>query len=334
VRLTELAAAAPVTAPRVIALTGACGEGKSSVLRMVAALVAARPALAIVSVDAQMLTSAQAVMSEVGSELDRLFGELGVVGARDKLRDTLVGYGGLISRVVRFAGVSVDVAGALERSAASLRAEIAHNLEHAGKRLVIVVDHLDCLPASELGSAFVGLRMYAAIPYVAIVIAVDRHELAKRSAAGNDPRAFERFVHVELAIPPADRTVLARVMTAGLRHIAKRTGRDLDPVVALFDVNDGLGLALIETPRDAKRVINALSAALPLWPPDANAYVAALEVVLRVLVPELDGIRLAARRRTAEADREALFAELVDALAEHPREVAATKALYAYVTTD
>lgn len=36
VRLTEPAVAAPVTAPRVIALTGACGAGKSSVLRMVA----------------------------------------------------------------------------------------------------------------------------------------------------------------------------------------------------------------------------------------------------------------------------------------------------------
>jgi len=328
VRLAELAATAPVTAPRVIALSGACGEGKSSVLRMVSAVVAARPGLAIVSVDAQMYASAQALMAELAAELDKLFSELGVVDKRDKVRNTLVSYGSMISNVVRFAGVTVDVAGALERSAASLRAEIAHNLEHAGKRLVIVIDHLDRLPPGELGGAFAALRMYAAIPYIAIVIAVDRHELATRPAiGGTDPRAFERLVDIELVMPPADRTVLARVMAGGLERTAERMRRDLDPVLELFDPEDGVGLALIDTPRDAKRAVNALSAALPLLPPDANPYFAALELVLRVLVPELDGTRLATWNRTAEADRETLFAELAGTLEQHPRAAAARRAL-------
>ena len=116
-------------------------------------------------------------------------------------------------------------------------------------------------------------------------------------------------------------------MVSGLKHVAVRTRRDLDPALALFEPAEGIGLALIDTPRDAKRAINVLSAALPLLPPDANAYLAVLELVLRVQVPELDGTRLAARDRTTEANREALFVELVETIARHPRASAARDAL-------
>ncbi|MGN6106338.1 MAG: P-loop NTPase fold protein, partial [Kofleriaceae bacterium] len=292
VRLVELAATQPAV-PRVIALTGACGAGKSSVLRMFAEIVPERDALAMVSLDAQMHATAQALMDEVATELGRLFSELDVVKGSDKIRDMLVHYGGVVSSVIGLAGVKVDVSGALERSAASMRTEITRCLEQAGKQLIIAIDHLDRLPSEELGRAFTALRMYATVPSIAIVIAVDRHDLATRAATtGVHPRAFERLVDAELVMPPVDRRMLARVMESGLDHIAARIPHDLRPARVLFDVDDGLGLALIDTPRDAKRAINALSAALPLLPDDANTYVASLELVLRVLVPELDGARL------------------------------------------
>lgn len=333
-RVVELACAAPETAPRVVALTGGCGSGKSSVLAMVSALLGERAGIATIAIDAQIQAGAQGLMAAISAELAKLFDQLGVVESRDKLRDALVSYGGIVSGLVRLAGVKVDIAGALERSAASLREEIARNLQQAGKRLVIALDHVDRLPAAELGGALAALRMYAAIPYVAVALALDRHELATRAAAGGDPRAYERLVHVEIALPPADRGVLSRVMTGGLRRVAARTGRDLAAAIALFDGDDGAGLALIETPRDAKRAINALSAALPLLPPEANPYVAALELVLRVLVPEIDGVRLDARHRIAAADRAALLAELAGALAHHPRAAAAGDALRVLIVGD
>src|SRR5579863_10121297 len=107
--------------------------------------------------------------------------------------------------------------------------------------------------------------------------------------------------------------------------------RDLDRALELFDPDDGVALELIETPRDAKRASNALAAALPLVPADADAYVTALEIVLRTLVPEVAGPRLDARARMSEIDRETWFAELSATLAGRPRASAARLALRALV---
>jgi len=332
-RIAELAIAGPETAPRLVALTGESGAGKSSVLGLVTAIIGARAGLALVAFDAALIATAQATMSTLNAELTRLFEALGVVEATDKVRNTLASYGGMVSSIARIAGVKVDVAGALERSADSLRKEIANNLEQANKRLVIVIDHLDRLPLDELGGALAALRMYAAIPYVAIVIAVDRRAMALRHAAapGVDPTAFERLVQVELAVPPPDRLLLARVMAGGLERSASRTHRDLDVLLPLFDPEGGVGLELIETPRDAKRAVNALAAALPLTPTE-DLVSACLEILLRVLVPELDGVRLEARKRTGDHVR--LYDELAASVAGHRREHAARAALRALLLGD
>jgi len=327
-RVAELAIAGPPTAPRLVALTGDSGAGKSSVLRLVTRMLGARAGLAMVAIDAALIPSAQAMISTLNAELTRLFEALGVIETSDKVRNTLSSYGGMVSSIARIAGVKVDVVGALERSAESLREEIARCLEQAGKRLVIVIDHLDRLTPLELGGALAALRMYAAIPYVAIVIAVDRHMIAIRDAPGADATAFERLVQVELAIPPPDRLLLARVMAGGLERTASRIHRDLDVLFPLFDPDGGIALELIETPRDAKRAVNALAAALPLTAAE-DLVPMCLEIVLRVLVPEIDSVCLETRKRTA--DRPHLYDQLSKRLAGHRRAVAARGALRALI---
>ena len=323
-RLIELATAAPPTAPRVVALTGEPGAGKSSVLRMVTAQLGDAPGVALISIDAANHASAGAVNSALVSELMKLFAEAGVIEAGDKIRNTLTSYGGFIASVVRLAGVKVDVAGALERSPEAMRTELAENIEQLGKRIVIVIDHVDRLPLAEVGSVLAAQRLYSALPFVAVVIALDRHGLAVQHAKGSagDPFAFERMVQVELELPPAPRALLARVMYSGLERLANRTRHDLDAVIPLFDPVGGLAMDLVRTPRDAKRAINALAAAIPLATGDAQALT--LEVMLRVLVPEIDPARLDARHRST--DRAGLYAELADRLA-GPRATAARAAL-------
>jgi len=332
-RLIELASAAPVTAARVVALTGGPGTGKSSLLNITTALLAERDDLAAVSIDGAGYPSAQALSTQVINHLTKFFMAAGVVDTGEKLRDALSTYGGVVGSIVRFAGVKVDVDSALKRSPESLRTEIIENTQEVGKRIVIVIDHVDRLAPVEVGAMIAALRFYAAIPYVAIVIALDRRAVTLRltRTPGADPVALERLVQVELALPPVDRELYARVLAGGLDRVALRIGRSLDPALALFDPDGGLGLALIDSPRDAKRAVNAIAAALPLAAPGADPYDTVLDVVLRTLVPELDGARLDGRARLDAAGRDALYTELAGRLAGHRRAAAARAALRALI---
>jgi len=346
-RVVELACAHPLAAPRAIGLVGASGSGKTSILRLVTALLTARADVAVVALDAGAYTGAQQLVEALLLHLTDFFAAVGVVDTTDTLRDRLASYGGFVADVARIAGVKVDLAGTLRRSPEAVRAEIVEMTSEVGKRIVIVIDHVDRFAEKEMAASLEALRHYAAIPYVSIVLAVDRRAIARRLADADDrdPEVLERLLQVELAVPPADRVLLARIIAGGLARTAERIGREIDDVLPLFDPDPrlgperespgldprpdheggALGLDLIQTPRDAKRAVNALAAALPLVADDPPA---CLELLLRLFVPVLDSPRLDGRHHVRDpAARAALLAELEALVAGHRRGGAARAAL-------
>lgn len=325
-RLVELACAQPVGQPRVVALVGGAGSGKTSVVRIAEAQWTDRGDVALVGVDAAEHGAAESLLAALQGHLTAFFSEAGVIETTDAARDALTRYGDVVSTVVRLAGVKLDLGGALKRSPADLRAEIAENAHQVGRRLVLVIDHVDRLADRDLIATLEAIRAYGAIPFVTVVLAYDRRLLAARAARGAfDAAALGRLVQVELALPPVDRVLLARLVAGGLARAAARLHRDVDALLPLFDPEapDALALDLIETPRDAKRVVNALAAALPLWT-DGDPRERCLDLVLRLLVPMLDTPRLV---RPAPELRAARARELAAQLADHPREAAAARAI-------
>lgn len=332
-RLVELACAQPLAQPRVVALTGGAGSGKSSALNLAAVILREHPEVALVDLDAVGYTSADALNKALVAELTEFFAAAGVVDTSDAVRDALTRYGGIVSDIARVAGVKVDLAGAVKRPAAKVLAEIAEMTQEVGKRLVLLIDHLDRLPIKELTAMIEALRHYAVIAYVTIVIAIDRRGIALRAGATGelDPALMERLVTVELRLPPADPGLLANLLLDGLAKLGARLERPLDAARALFDLDHpdgGPALALIESPRDAKRVLNALAAELPLAA-DGEVREVCLEAMLRLLVPELDGARLDHRIAVEGEDKAALLAELEAAVAKHRRGGGARVALRA-----
>jgi dephospho-CoA kinase len=333
-RLVELATAQPLAQPRVVALTGGPGTGKSSTLNLASVILREHPEVALVDLDASGYTSADALNKALIAELTQFFASAGVVDTSDAVRDALSRYGGIVSDIARVAGIKVDLAGAVKRSAAKVLAEIGEMTQEVGKRLVLVIDHLDRLSVVELTSMVEALRHYAAIAYVTIVIAIDRRGIALRSGAmigGLDPTLMERLLTVELRLPPADPGLLANLVLDGLRKLGARLGVPLDAARALFDLDHpdgGPALALIDSPRDARRVINALAAELPLAAAGEVREVC-LDAMLRLLVPELDSPRLDARVQVEGEAKAALLAELEASIARHPRGGGARVALRA-----
>ena len=332
-RLVELATAQPLAQPRVVALTGGPGTGKSSTLNLAAAILREHPEVALVDLDAVGYTSADALNKALIAELTEFFSAAGVVDTSDAVRDALARYGGIVSDIAKVAGVKVDIAGAVKRPAAKVLAEIAEMTQEVGKRLVVIIDHLDRLPIKELTSMIEAMRHYAAIAYVTIVIGIDRRGVALRAGLTGelDPALMERLITVELRLPPADPGLLANLVLHGLARLGARLERPMEPVRALFDLDHpdgGPALALIDSPRDAKRVVNALAAELPLAA-DGEIREVCLDAMLRLLVPELDSPRLDQRIEVEGDERAALLAELEGSIAKHRRAGGARVALRA-----
>jgi hypothetical protein len=327
-RLVELVANQP-DLPLVIALIGAAGTGKTSCLRMAGELLAARSDLRAFSLDAWIAGDATHVNEEFLREVAQIFEEERVVGQAEKVRDRLFELGDYVSAAVRLVGVKVDIKGALEKSPDALRDEVIKLTEAIGKRIVVVVDHLDRLPPAEALAVLKLIQRWGTFPYFAFVLGLDRNQMVHslRRIDGDDDD-LARIISVELPLPACDRAELAGWMRGGLSDLARAIGIEPGPALALFDVEAGVGLGVVTNLRHAKRVLNALGAALPLAGPGADLRVAVLVELVREFLPGAYPIVADKLPYASDAAARAhLHDELVPFANKHPRPDAAARLL-------
>jgi hypothetical protein len=272
--------------PLVLAIVGSGGAGKTSALRMAGELCAERGDVRAFAIDAWTAGDTARVNDEMLRELSRIFGEERVVGQTEKVRERLFAVGDVVSAVARFAGAKVDVKGALEKSADKLREQVLEYTQEIGKRFVIVIDHIDLLPAADAVAALKLAARWGAFPYFAIVLAFDRQHLARKLAAfDGNVDDLDRIVDVELPLPPPDPAVIAACVRGGLVAIASELKLDPGAALALFDVDGGVGLPVLDTLRAAKRYTNTLVSVMPLAPPWLDLRNACLLELIRIVAP-------------------------------------------------
>ena len=317
--------------PLVIALCGPAGSGKTSVLRMAGELCAARADLRAFAMDAWIAGDAAHINEDFLREVSLIFEEEKVVGQAEKVRDRLFAFGDYVSAVARFAGVKVDVKGALEKTPDALRDEVLKLTEAIGKRIVVLVDHLDRLPPAEALAVLKLIQRWGTFPYFAFVLGIDRAQMVHslRRIDGDDDD-LARIVSVELPLPPVDRAELAGWMRGGLTDLAHALDVDPSGALALFDAEHGLGLGLVTTLRHAKRLLNALSAALPLAGPGVDLRAAVLTELIREQLPAAYAIMIDQLPYTTDAAARArLHDELLPFATRHPRPMEAARVLEA-----
>lgn len=331
-RLVELVTARPPE-PLVLGLCGAAGTGKTSILAMMGERLAGRADLHAFAIDAWAAGDATAVNDLFLREIAGVFDTEKAVGTAGKVRERLFELGGVVSAVARLAGVKVDVKGALEQSPDALRDQVVTLTTAIGKRIIVAIDQLDRLAALDAVAILKLVQRWARFPYIAFVIAMDRDQLAYNlGRIDGDADALDRIVTIELAITPPDRPTLAGWLRGAIAELAAALDVDPTGALALFAVEDGPGLGLVPSLRHAKRLLNALGAALPLGAPPLDLRAAVLTELVRTALPAayplvLDRLPLA----TEPAARATLTADLLRLAALHPRPEAAAAIVRALV---
>jgi predicted KAP-like P-loop ATPase len=183
-------------------------------------------------------------------------------------------------RLIRWCARTKDVA--------SVRKEIERTLRDQTDRIVVILDDLDRLQPQELLQVFQVVKAIANLPKLIWVLSFHREAVTKglTEARVHDPDQYiEKIVQSVWTLPAPDRLGVSKLTGKVIDQLLAETPPELwqnDRWISLYF--DGLR-DLIRTPRDVKRLANALR---PCYPP-VKSEVNLVDFVgfhaLRVLVP-------------------------------------------------
>jgi hypothetical protein len=299
-------ATAPGDAGQVLALLGPWGSGKTSVLNMVTEVLEERPDVAVLRFNPWYFTGTDQLVT-------RFFAEVVAQLATRKekllkgIADKLEGYGRrleplvsvpVIGEVAQTIAGGAAVGGAAARrgqrhgrgSVEQQRSAIDAALRASSKRLVVVVDDIDRLEPGEVRDIVRLVRLVADFPRTTYLLAFDRGRIERALGEGDSSVGrdyLEKIVQGVHNLPRLRQADLDRLLTGSLDEAID--GHPTGP----FDIGywqNVFGFVvrpLIQTPRDVRRYVNAIPAALIRLEDEVNLVdVLALEAV-RVLQPEV-----------------------------------------------
>jgi hypothetical protein len=235
--LTEEVRNAPTADGFVMALTGPWGEGKTSVLNLVAD--ALQNEVVIVRFNPWLFTDAQALVL-------RFFAELGAqVGRHSSLRNVgkrLASYG---KAVAPFGSLLIGPAADLIAKSLSAiespvhspdqeREELKEELRTRKKRILVLIDDIDRLHTDEILDVMRLVKLVGDLPFVTYLLAFDRpyveKALCREQAEGRS--YLEKVVQVSFDLPRIRRYELERlllgrlnVLVTGVPHLPVRQER-------------------------------------------------------------------------------------------------------------
>lgn len=311
--LAKRVAAEAVTAPAgdgfVIALCGPWGSGKTSIANLVVDELAAIADAAVVRFNPWLFSGTHDLVG-------RFFGELAAtLGQGDsrlkKVASKVARYAGGLADVASFVPVVGGPTAAVLTAAQPVlaaagegptledrRRELAEALEEFDGRIVVFLDDLDRLTDDEIREIVRLVKLVGDLPRLTYVLAFDRARVEEALGAPEPDyerarergRAYlEKIVQSRHDVPPLRLSKLVNFFGEQLENALLPFG---ERHLHATDWGNMLGLSLrhmLRTPRDAKRIANALPAALEL----VGEEVALVDLIgleaLRVLEPDVHG---------------------------------------------
>ncbi|MGH8994438.1 MAG: KAP family P-loop NTPase fold protein [Acidimicrobiales bacterium] len=285
---------APADEGYVLALTGAWGSGKTSILNMTAEAVG--DDAIVIQFNPWMFSGTEALVSVFFQEVSK---ELGRKRATAKvIAEKLATYGRLLSPVAAVLGAGGAVEAAadlLQRSASDPsvfeeRAELKKELSKLDSRLVVVLDDVDRLRPDEVRDIIRLVRLVGDFPNTIYLLAFDRRRVEECLGEGDLQRGrayLEKIVQVAYDVPIARDPDLTTLFLDGLLPLVGASttgplrGDDWQNVFA-FVIKP-----LLESPRDVRRYLQSLPMTIQMVGDEvALADLLALESI-RVLRPDM-----------------------------------------------
>jgi len=155
---------------------------------------------------------------------------------------------------------------AKERDVIGLKRELVQALAKDPKRIVVVIDDVDRLASEEVRQLFKVIKAVADFPNVVYLLAFDP-DVVTAALEGVYPdrgaKYLEKIVQVSFSVPPPDRTQLQSLLLDGLNTAFAGTPKHLLDEQRWGNLYFSGIDALVSSPRDVMRFVNALSVTYP-----------------------------------------------------------------------
>ncbi|MNO23263.1 KAP family P-loop domain protein [compost metagenome] len=280
----------------VLGIYGAWGNGKTSVMNFINKELSDHEHVVIIRFNPWLFKSEEQIIQAFFLTLADALGK-SLTTQKEKIGEMLEKYISIIGSPWSLGEGIREFGKALNGTAIEeYRDRVEKLLQQQHKRIVIFMDDIDRLEKTEIQTVFKLVKLTGDFAYTTYVLAFDEEMVAaalgeKYGGGGIEAgRHFlEKIVQVPLYLPIANQETLRKYCFEGLDEALNLAGIELTTAeieTFAYYFNKGFENRL-QTPRVAKRYINALTFALPLLKDEINPVDLMLIEGIRIFYPRL-----------------------------------------------
>ena len=275
----------------VIGIYGPWGDGKTTLLNFVEEKLQGRQGIISMQFNPWRYQTEEILLVSFFSALARQLGK-SLVGPHEKLAEK---YGFLLKPIPYLGDTLRDVSKKFgEISLDAFKRRIEDVLVEKKTRLVVLMDDIDRLSLEEVQATFRLIKLSGSLKYITYVLAFDDKMVAaalKQRYISDEETGhgfLEKIVQVPLRLPKTPKEILIRFCRERIKESSESIGITIDAEQdKLLDQYFSLLSELLQTPRQCKRLDNALIFAFALLKGEVNPVDLIVIETLRVLAPKI-----------------------------------------------